>query len=169
MNDVYNLVKKFKAKYPLTVAWRTKQHCKIVEKHLNPGEKVEYAFTCQKGPSSLDIITSYVVVLTNQRLILATKRVVFGYFFYSITPDLYNDLEVRTGLIWGNVIIDTVKEEIVLSNIDKRALPEVETAITTFMMVNKNKYKERADEIIDTAKKLTKNKSSKKTNKSKKM
>ena len=54
---------------------------------------------------------------------------------------MYNDLEVRMGLIWGNVVIDTVKETITLSNISKSAIDEVETAITSFMMVHKNKYR----------------------------
>ena len=30
----------------------------------------------------------------------------------SITPDLFNDLSVYEGLIWGKVDIDTVKEEV---------------------------------------------------------
>jgi hypothetical protein len=140
MASVYAQVMNFKAKYPLTVSWRIAQHCRIVDMHLAPGERVEYAFACQKGPRALDVVTTCVVALTDQRLILAQKRVLFGYFFYSITPDLYNDLQVRMSLLWGNIIIDTVKEEIVLSNISKPALPEIETKITQFMMKEKKKY-----------------------------
>ena len=50
-----------------------------------------------------------------------------GYFLNSITPDMYNDLEISSGLIWGKVYIDTVKETMVLSNIDKAALDHIET------------------------------------------
>ena len=65
---------------------------------------------------------------------IARDRVVIGYFFDSITPDLFNDLKVRSGIIWGNIIIDTVRELVILSNISKSALPEIEEKITSAMM-----------------------------------
>jgi hypothetical protein len=138
--NIYDALLKFKNKYPGTISWRLKQHAKVVEKHLNPGEKVLYAFCAQKNDNPVDFVTTSAVVLTNKRLLVAQKRVLFGYFFYSITPDLFNDLQVRTGLIWGKVYIDTLKELVVLSNIGKKALPEIETSITEFMMNEKKKY-----------------------------
>ena len=42
MNNVYKRVKEFKSKYPATVAWRLKANSKVVEKHINPDEKVLY-------------------------------------------------------------------------------------------------------------------------------
>ncbi len=140
LNDVYNKVKEFKRKYPRTIAWRLKKNSKVVQMHLNPGEKVLYAFCGQKNDNPLDIITTCVIAVTNKRLVIGQKRVVFGYFYYSITPDLYNDLQVRNGLIWGDVIIDTVKEKVHLSNIDPKGLIEIETVITEFMMKEKKKY-----------------------------
>lgn len=141
---VYKKVKEFKHKYPMTVSWRLKAHCKIVDMHLNPGEVVKYAFAAQKNDNALDIITTYVVVLTNKRILLAQKRLLFGYFFTAITPDLFNDLKVVMGIIWGKVYIDTVKEFVPLSNIQKEALPEIETCITEYMMIEKRKYAKRA-------------------------
>lgn len=140
MNNVYGKAKEFKGKYPLTVAWRLKKHSKVIERHLNPDEKVLYVFACQKNNNPFDIITTHVVALTNKRIVLASKRVLFGYFFTAITPDLFNDLKVDMGLIWGKVIIDTVKEEVFLSNIARGALDEIETYITEFMMEEKKKY-----------------------------
>ena len=86
-----------------------------------PVEEVLYIFAGQKNGGFNTIFNTYAVVLTNKRILLATKRVVFGYFFKSITPDMYNDLTVHRGLIWGSITIDTVKEVIqayqeVLSN-----------------------------------------------------
>ena len=78
---VYSKLKEFKKRYPLTVGWRLKSHCKVVEKHLNPGEIVNYVFVAQKNDTLLDFISTYVVVLTNRRILLAQKRVLFGYFF----------------------------------------------------------------------------------------
>ena len=72
---------------------------------------------------------------------IGRKRVVFGYFFDSITPDLFNDLKIRGGIIWGRIFIDTVKEFIVLSNIDNSALPEIENMISSYMIEAKKEYR----------------------------
>lgn len=143
MNEVYNKVKEFKKKYHSTVAWRLKAHSKVIEKHLNPGETVNYVFAAQKNYNSLDLFSTYVVALTNKRILLAQKRVLFGYLFLAITPDMFNDLTVNSGLIWGKVYIDTVKETVILSNISKSALDEIETMVTEYMMAEKKKYVER--------------------------
>ena len=140
MNTVYNKVKEFKKKYPGTIAWRLKQHSSIIDKHLNPGEDVVYAFTGQNNESMIDIFSTAVVVLTNKRILISQKRILFGYSLSSITPDLFNDLEVYQGIIYGKIIIDTVKEVVPISNLDKDSLDEIETSITSFMMEEKKKY-----------------------------
>jgi len=132
-----NYVFGFKKRYPLTVAWRLKEHCKIIEKFLNPGEKVLYAFCGQENDHHLDIITSCVVALTDKRILIGRKRMLWGYFYHSITPDMYNDLEVKTGLIWGRVHLDTMKEYVTISNLDPKSLPELETKITETIMKQK--------------------------------
>lgn len=137
---VYKKALEFKKKYPTTVAWRLKAHCKIIDKHLNKGEVVKYVFVGQKNNLWYDIITTNVIVMTNKRLLLASKRVLFGYFFTSITPDLFNDLKIKSGLIWGKVFVDTVGELVVISNVSKKALDEIETSITENMIKEKRKY-----------------------------
>lgn len=143
MKDVYTGVLEFKKKYPITVAWRLKQNSKIIKKHLNPDETVIYSFAAQKGDNPFDILSTCVVTLTNKRLLIGRNRIVFGYFLDSITPDLFNDLKVTSGLVWGKIFIDTAKEFIALSNIDKRALSEIETKISSFMMEEKKLYKNK--------------------------
>lgn len=138
-NEVYEKVKEFKKKYKMTVAWRLKKNARIVQKHLNPDEKILYVFAAQKNNNPFDITSTAVIAVTNKRLLIGRKRVVFGYFLDSITPDLFNDLKVLSGVIWGKIHIDTVKEFITLSNISKKALPEIETMITTYMMKEKAK------------------------------
>jgi len=137
VTKVYDLVKEFKKKYPGTVCWRLKQNSKVIEKHLNPDEEVIYAFAAQKNDDPLDIITTAVVAITNRRIIIGRKRVFFGYFMDSITPDLFNDIKVSSGIIWGKIYVDTVKELVKFSNISKKALPEIETQISDFMMDKK--------------------------------
>lgn len=140
MGEVYKKVLRFKLKYPMTIGWRLKQNSSVVEKHLNPGEKVLYAFIAQKNDNPLNFIESAVVALTNKRILIGRKRVVIGYFLNSITPDMFNDLKVVAGIIWGKVHIDTVKEYVTLSNISNDALTEIETAISSYMMEQKKKY-----------------------------
>lgn len=142
---VYEKIKEFKAKYPATVAWRLKAHSKVVEKYLNPGEEVRFAFPAQKGFSSMDIFSTFIVVLTNKRILLAQKRILWGYTYLAITPDMFNDLTVSSGMIWGKLYIDTVKETVMLSNIDKGAMDDIETEITEYMMAEKKKYVKTGD------------------------
>lgn len=141
MESVYNQVKKFKREFPRTITHhRLKKHARIIEQHLNPGEVVNYAFAAQKNVKIADIFETCIVAITNERLLIGQKRVLFGYFLSTVTPDLYNDMQVMSGLLWGSVTIDTAKEVIELSNIDKRALPKIETEITSFMMDAKKQY-----------------------------
>lgn len=137
---IYKRVKEFKKKYSGTIAFRLKKHCDVIKLHLNPDEKVLYAFCGQKNSKFYEIFFSCVVVLTNQRILIGQKRLLWGYFYTTITPDMFNDLSISAGLIWGSVTIDTAKEVVVISNISKKALDEIETAITSYMMKEKQKY-----------------------------
>lgn len=140
IGPVYKKVLEFKHKYHGGIHWRLRKHAAVIERHLNPGEEVLYAFPAQKNESHKDIFSTCVLALTNKRILIGQSRVIAGYALTSITPDLFNDLEVYEGLIWGIITIDTVKELVNLSNIDKKALPEIETNITEFMMEEKKKY-----------------------------
>ncbi len=124
----------FRSKYPLTIGWRLKKNSRVLLEHLHDDEVIKYAFYAQKNKSSFDILGTGIVAVTNKRLVIARDRVVIGYFFDSITPDLFNDLKVRSGIIWGKIIIDTVRELVILSNISKSALVEIEEEITSTMM-----------------------------------
>jgi len=140
MKSVYKRVKEFKNKYPMTVAWRLKANSKVVEKHINPDEEVIYAFVAQKSHSSIDVFSTAVVVLTDKRILIARKRLLFGYFLDGITPAMFNDLKIKASLLWGKIFIDTAKELITLSNIDKNALDEIETSISSYMLEKKKLY-----------------------------
>ena len=138
-NVVYKKVKEFKRKFPMTIGWRLRANSKVIEQFLNPGEEVLYAFAAQKNDNPLDIVTTCVVTLTNKRILIGQKRVLFGFLYTSITPDMFNDLKIRMGLIWGKVILDTINELVILTNIQKEALDEIETHISEYMMKEKQK------------------------------
>ena len=134
---VTEFVARFKQKYPLTIGWRYKKNSKVVEDHLNPNEEVLYAFIAQKNDNPFHIFETCVVALTTERILIGRKRVVFGYFIDSVTPEMFNDLKIVGTLIWGKVMIDTVKEFIILSNISKRGLPEVYSQVSNYMKIMK--------------------------------
>ena len=96
-----------------------------------------------KNDNWADIFTSAVIVLTNKRLLIGQKRVVWGSFYTQITPDLYNDMQIYKGLMFGRITIDTVKEKVVITNLDKHAMDDIETAISEFMMEAKKRYQNK--------------------------
>lgn len=141
MTDIiYKKIKDFKRRYPSTISWRLKAHSKVAAEHINNDEEVLYAFCAQKLPSVFNVTSTYAIVLTDKRILLAQKRLIFGYFYYTITPDMFNDLTLKMGLLWGKVIIDTVKETVSLTFISKAALREIETVLSKYMMQEKRQY-----------------------------
>lgn len=144
--DIYLKALDFRAKYPKTIAFRIKAHAKVASKFVGEDEEVKYVFVAQKNFKSYEIFNTNIIVLTNKRLVVATKRLLFGYFYRVITPDMFNDLTIKTNIIWGKVIIDTIKEKVVLSNIDQNALPEIEDNVSSVMMEEKKKYNQRESE-----------------------
>ena len=130
----------FKQKYPMTIGWRLEKNSRVILDHLHDDEEIVYAFYGQKNANPLNILGTCVVAITNERLIIGRDRVVIGYFFDSITPDMFNDLKVKSGIIWGKIEIDTVKEFVVLSNLDKRSLIEIEKNISEHMNDMKKEF-----------------------------
>lgn len=138
--EIYEAAIRFKKRHPGTVAWRLKKHAKIVENYLDHGETVNYVFAAQKSEKLTEIFYTNLIVLTNKRLILGKKRVLYGHSCTSITPEMYNDLKIKKDIIWGDVIIDTLHEKVHLSHIAGSALDEIETNINTFMLKEKKKF-----------------------------
>lgn len=140
MATVYEHIKLFKKKHKGGITWwRLKKHSEVIQKHLNPNETIIYAFPGQKNDNPFDWFSTCVVAVTSKRILIGQKRVLWGYFLNSITPDLYNDLVVYSGLIWGKIEIDTMKEVVVLTNLAKSSLDEIETQISEYMMEKKSK------------------------------
>lgn len=136
---IYNMVSKFKKKYPRTIVFRLKKHAAVIENILDDDEEVYYTFCGQRNDSHTMIFDSCVVALTNKRIIVGEKRALFGYYLLNVSMKLFNDLTINSGLIFGRIEIDTVKENIFISNIDKRALDEIETMIHKVVLYNKKK------------------------------
>ena len=147
---VLNCVLEFKKRYPNTIMWRIKKHCAVVQKHLNPGEKVLYAFAAQMNDTATNIFDTAVLCVTSDRLLIGQDQILYGYTLNSVTPEMYNDLQVFSGILWGKITIDTVKEVVTFSNFNKRALTEVESIISMYMKEAKKLYpkKEKVSSIV---------------------
>jgi len=148
--SVLECVLDFKKRYPSTIMWRVKKHCAIIEKHLNPKEKVLYAFAAQKNNDATRIFDTAVLCVTSDRIMIAQDQILYGYTLSSITPEMYNDLQVFSGILWGKIVIDTVKEVIYFTNFTKKALPEIESIISMYMIEAKKLYpnKEKISSIL---------------------
>lgn len=138
-NGIYKEACEYLKRYPMTFAWRIAQHAKVIAKHLNKDEEVYYVFPAQRNSNSFNVFSTCLVCLTNKRILLAQKRVLWGYNITSITPDMFNDFELSKGLIFGKLDIDTVKEVIRLSNLDQKALVEIETNLSEYILEIKPK------------------------------
>ena len=139
MNYICEQAIEFKKRYPTTIAWRLKKHSEVIKKHLSADEAILYVFAGQKSPFIWDMFSTYLVALTNKRILVAEKRLLFGYYFISITPEMFNDLSVQSGILWGKVFIDTIKEQVIINNIDKRALAEIQNRVSEYMLEEKRK------------------------------
>ena len=143
VDEVYNMANEFLKKYPLTITWRIRQHSKVMAKHLNADEEIYYIFPAQKNPNTLDIFSTVLIALTNKRILIVQKKILWGYNLLSITPDMFNDFEVYKGLIFGKIDIDTVKEIIRLSDLDPKSLVELETELSEYLLKVKPDYVEK--------------------------
>ena len=123
--SIYELVCRFKKKYPMTVAWRLEAHSKLAEDVLDNDEELRYVFTAQKNMSRQDVMSTNVILITTKRTYFVHDRIIPGNFVTTIKNSMINDINAKNGLIWGSLIIDSVKEEIVLSNIDRNSIPGI--------------------------------------------
>ena len=147
MNNVYEKVCEYIRNYPGGIAWRLKRHSKVIQMHLNPEENILFAFCGQKTLNPYDWFNTCIIAITNKRLLIGQKKLLWGYTALSITPDMYNDLTVKEGLFFGRILIDTVKEEINISKLSKNGLRKVETEITEYMIKEKQKYQVKEDVV----------------------
>ena len=114
MGKVCDQVIRYKRKFPGSIIWwRYKKHAKVVENHLNPGEIPMYSFAAQMNDNPFDLFSTAVLCMTNRRLLVGQDHIIGGY---------------------------TLKEEVIFTNVEKKALREIETAITTGMMEEKKEY-----------------------------
>ena len=88
MGKVYDKIVNFEKKYSGGISWRMKKHAKVIEDYINSDEDILYAFCAQKNDKFTEWFNTFAIVVTNKRILLGHKRLIWGSFLYSITPDL---------------------------------------------------------------------------------
>lgn len=138
--SVYESCKSFLKKYPMTVAFRVKKHSQVVQEHINDDEVVLFTFAGQKDANILQPFYTTVIVFTNKRMLLGRKRYFGRYYYSSITPDMLNDFQIKSNILYGMVEIDTVKEHFIMNCLDKKSLTSIEDALSKYLVNEKLKY-----------------------------
>ena len=136
---VFESCKEFLNKYPGTIAWRIKKHCKVIEEHINKDEVVLYSFVGQKNTNWKSPFSTAVVVFTNKRMLVARSLFLGRSLYSSITPDMLNDFSIREHILFGTVEIDTVKEHFTINCLRKKSLPKIEDALSKYLVDEKLK------------------------------
>lgn len=116
----YELTKRFKKKYFLTIAWRLNAHSKVLNEILQEDEEVNYLFAGQRENL---LGATAIVAITNKRILMVTARI----FGDSFIHDLSNSkIESEYGFIWAKIIFTTDNDKFTLSYIDKDAISEID-------------------------------------------
>lgn len=90
-------------------AWTIK-HFSVVEKQLLPNEEVKSCFMGRHNFISLTKNENfYAYAITDTRIIIAQKKIV-GENVIIVSLKNLNDVTLKTGLMWGTLKFDTIKE-----------------------------------------------------------
>ena len=121
MGKVYEKLESFKTKYPRTFGFRLDKHAKVAEDSLAKGEIVQYVFC-----GSCGIFKTYVVTITDKRVIISHKHLTFGNYCKSISKDKICEMSINKGIAWSDVNISLLPEEyITLCFVDPKATSEI--------------------------------------------
>ena len=140
---IYKEVDGYLRRYPTTLAWRIRQHSKVIAKHLNNDEEVYYVFPAQRNPDSYNIFTTCLVSMIDIKKNTITVCNAGHYSPIIIKSDgnIKTDLNCKKGIPIG-VIEDISYDNNVLS------LDEINMICmyTDGVLEIKNKYKEEIEE-----------------------
>ena len=87
------------------------KHFKIIEDNLMDGEKVYTAFIGLHNYISLTKHdNNFAYAITNKRIMMAQKSTIAGEKFQTVSLENINDITFQSGIAYGTVTIDTIRE-----------------------------------------------------------
>lgn len=113
-------------------SWGIK-HFQLVVDMLQPDEDVKMCFLGihnYKSPTTHDNTFAYAI--TNKRIIMAQKKM-FGQVTQTVQLDYVNDITTKSGLMFGIVMIDTMKETIKVA-VDKDAAMNISSKVHDLLL-----------------------------------
>lgn len=113
------------------------KHFKLLENALQPGEQPKVCFIgLHNYVSMTKHDNNFAYAVTNKRIVMAQKRVI-GESVQSVSLDNVNDITFQSGLAFGVVHIDTIKEDFNVA-LDKAAAKNIFEAVHDAVMYAKN-------------------------------
>lgn len=108
--------------------WSLK-HFTIIENNLTAGEKVLLPFI---GLHNYSTNTTkyggyFAYAITNKRIIMAQKKI-FGKVCQTISLDNINDITYESGMLWGILTVDTIKETFNVG-LNKKSADKIHAAV----------------------------------------
>lgn len=98
----------------LGTGWNEKwgiKHFKLIEESLLPHEEVKMPFIgLHNYISSTKHDGNFAYAVTNKRIIMAQKKQITGENFQTVSLDNINDITFKSGVLFGILTIDTIKE-----------------------------------------------------------
>lgn len=132
-----------------TKGWGVK-HFKLIEKSLHDDEEVFIAFMGLHNFTSVTKHDSnYAYAITNKRIIMAQKKMI-GENFKTVSLDYINDIEFNSGMVWGTLKIDTLKEVFNIG-LDKKDAKNISEKVQSFIHDLKKSDKE-SEKATDSSK-----------------
>lgn len=104
-NIIYEKVMEFKNKFSGVPATRLERHAEVAMKSLAEGENVLHVYC------GLDeFYRTQIVVVTDRRVIVARKKLLFGSRISSIDRDKVCNIHNRRSLLWNDIFFNTLTE-----------------------------------------------------------
>lgn len=130
--------------------WGTK-HFKIIEENLLPGEEIKMPFIGLHNSISVSKHDGhFAYALTNKRIMMAQKKAVTGEIFQTVSLNNINDITFQSGLIYGKLTIDTIKETFNIE-VDKETAKTIKSSFHVIMNELKNVSVTSDVEMLNTA------------------
>lgn len=127
------------------------KHFKIIEKNLLSDEEVKMPFIGLHNSISFSKHDgNFAYALTNKRIVMAQQKAITGEIFQTVSLNNVNDITFQSGLIYGKLTIDTIKETFNIE-VDKETAKTICYTFHAIMNELKNVAVTSDVEILNTA------------------
>lgn len=120
------------------------QHFAVAESSLMPDEDVRLTFVSNGVVNRGECVVggTVVILLTTKRCIYAQKRVIMGDFTKIVSYDNINDIHKKKGWFFGEISIDTIREELTFS-VNKESVDNITNSIMQVI----DEYKKQSNSV----------------------